>query len=252
MKNRSTREHITPEELAAYFATTLSEDREGEIEEHLAECSACTEQAREIYTLQARQLQAFTWLWEQWTARTHGEAYRRARLGRALQQAQVQVANQAWQERLARWREQWSGKAEAAARVIMEASGRVSQIITEGLEALVRPEGAWEFTPAPGTIRTRGSGRGAVRTRGKVALTSGKPQAQITVSEETGVVEIRVDELPPGQTPLVVLIPMQEGDEPQVQELKRSLQGRSVSARFENVAPGDYLLTLEPLAPAGP
>jgi hypothetical protein len=243
VSTEATTGHIQPVELADYFAGELPEEREGIIEEHFSECDECT--------AQARQFRVFTFMWDDWTAKAHGEVYRRAAVDRALQAAQVQAKSEEWRERLRRWREQWTGRAEAAVRVIMEAPGKAARIVTDGFEALVRPEGRWRFAlePAPvpvlGAMRVRGQ---EVRPLATVALALGRPQARVAISGEVGEVEVRVDGWPPGQSPpLVLLVPMKEGGEPMVKELAEEQAGVLI-ARFEGVEPGDYLVAFEPIS----
>jgi hypothetical protein len=52
----------------------------------------------------------FTLLWQRWTARAHGQAYRRALLLKALRQAQTQVDNPAWRRRLRHWQARLTGR----------------------------------------------------------------------------------------------------------------------------------------------
>jgi hypothetical protein len=45
--------------------------------------------------------------------------------------------------------------------------------------------------------------------------------------------------------PLVLLVPLQEDREPEVQELQSTPDETGFMARFEHVAPGDYLVAVE-------
>jgi hypothetical protein len=209
----------------------LSEEQESVIEEHLAECSQCTDEARHLYT--------FTNLWNRWTARNHGQAYQHAMLLRALQQMYDSGRHPRWRERLVQWRDNLADKAGAAIRVAIEAGENVTRTVTEGLEALVAPS----LQPAPVRVR------GAVRTRGgttRTTLTPEQPQARVEVQGERGVVVVQVENLPPGSpSPLVLLISTSAAGEPEVQELHRQEDGVYM-ARFESVESGDYLVAFEP------
>lgn len=225
--------HIPPEELADYFYPVeipLSEERESAIEEHLAECDQCTEEAR--------QLHSFTSLLNGWTARAHGQVYQQAVLLRALKQAGESERHPALRKRLAQWRQNLASRAGAAIRVVMEAGDHVSHMVTEGLEALVTQS----LRPAPVRIRR------AVRTRGtaRTTLTPEQPQARVNVKGTRGEVIVQVEKLPPHQlVPLVLLIPTALEGEPKVQELHR--QERDVyETTFAGVDPGDYLVAFEP------
>ena len=115
MANDTSTAHMTPDELADYFAARVSESREEAIELHLGACDACAEEAR--------QLRAFSAVWDDWTMQAPEEAWEQVALATALQQVQAQVDNPAWRERLARWQTHWQGKAAAAVRLGSGSSG---------------------------------------------------------------------------------------------------------------------------------
>jgi len=170
------------------------------------------------------------------------------------------AADQSLRERFARWRK----GSEGAARVILEGARSLSMVLGECSEALLRPNALWQFQPAPvggGTPRVRG----AVRTRGgtrpqshQVAVESspvpGAGLARISMHTETRTITVRVEGFPASQArPLVLLIPLKEGAEPQCHELQTfgsdaHLHTADLKAEFSDVAPGDYLIMLEPLA----
>jgi hypothetical protein len=233
MRHTPSTAHIPPEALVDYFygaETRLPEERESAIEEHLAECTQCTEEAR--------QLHAFTGLLHRWTAQAHGQAYRQATLLRGLKRAGDSEGRAGIRARLEQWRQHLASRAGAAIRVVMEAGEDVSRLITEGLEALVTPP----LQPAPVRIR------GAVRTRGtaRTTLTPEQPQACVEIHGRRGEVIVRVEKLPPEQpSPLVLLMPTSAEGQPIVRELQRQESGVH-EARFVDVAPGDYLVAFEP------
>ncbi|HEV7405525.1 MAG TPA: hypothetical protein VGO11_21450 [Chthoniobacteraceae bacterium] len=74
MPNAENTPHLQAEELAEYFEDRLPEERQGEIQEHLADCAACL--------ALGRQARVFTEAWSEWTAAAHGRASR-ARLWEA-------------------------------------------------------------------------------------------------------------------------------------------------------------------------
>ena len=69
-------QHIPAAELLEYFEHRLPEERQTEIEEHLADCDACTALARRTCR--------FAHIWHRWTARAHLEAHRRAAKAKPL------------------------------------------------------------------------------------------------------------------------------------------------------------------------
>lgn len=239
MSSQANNVHLDPAELADYFAGLLSEDRESSIEGHFAECQHCTTQARRFHS--------FNQVWDRWTAQAHGEASWRAVLGKALHV--TAKAHPHWRERLRHWRTHWAGKAEAAVRVVMEAPGKTSHVVTEGLEALVRAGGRWQFGRAPGLVPTRGGQLHgpATPSPATVALAPGKSKAWVAVSGEDEV-SVRVEEWPAGQpAPLVLLIPTVGTGELQAQELKKTRGATYLIARFEDIPPGEYVVAFEPV-----
>lgn len=57
--------HVSLDDMDEYFEGKLSSQREAEIDTHFADCSKCTEIARE--------LRQFSAIWNQWTAHAHGQ-----------------------------------------------------------------------------------------------------------------------------------------------------------------------------------
>jgi hypothetical protein len=235
--------HYANEELTSYLAMELSEAREMEIEEHLAVCDECTARAREAHLL--------TSLVQQWTAHAHGEAYRRDLLARALAQLEAHEANPAWRERLRHWRERWAGRAEAAVRVVVAAPGAASRVVTEGLDALLRPGATWQFGAAPAAMPVRGVvAREAAPPPVTVALASGAAPARVAVNDAAREIVARLEALPvgadPREPPFVALIPTTEGAEPRRQPLERRRGATYWVARFADVSAGDYMVVFEP------
>jgi len=238
MVDEATTEHVTPEELADYFEGKLPEDRECMIEEHLAECKECTEEARGVHV--------FAEVWQQWSARAHGEAYWRVRLVNAIEVVAGKPQYATWRERLVRWREVWGGRAEAALRVLVGAKGTASKIETEGLDMLARAGAVWRFALVLAPAFVRGTEAGAMRST--AALSPGRPRVRVAVNGDVREVVVRVDGLQPGQAaPLVLLIPAEEGREAKVAEPQRQPGVDYLIARFEHVESGDYLAAFEPM-----
>jgi hypothetical protein len=242
MHNEAAMNHFSTEILADYLDLNLSEDEELQIEDHLALCRDCTSTVR--------QQRALTEVLAGWTARAHGQAHLAAAVERAL--TQVEVQNPAWRTRLASWAERWAGAAEAAVRVVLAAPGSASRIVTEGLDALARPGAAFQFAPVPAAIPTRGPrGRGAGPPRAALAVASanGTSLARIAVGGEQREVVVRLDTLPAGaQPPLVLLAPIAGPGEPRVALPERQPGLPYWIARFDDLPPGEYLVAFEPSA----
>jgi hypothetical protein len=270
MSSQSASDHPGTERLVDLLHGQLAEDEARAVEEHLAECDACVDLARRVRTV-SRMI-------DEWTAVAHGVAARQAQLARAvLLEAERQVDPRLG-ARLRAWADRFAGRAASAVRLVFEAPGRV-HFITEGLEALLVPGGFGPFGPptavtAGGVVPTRGSvdTRGAVRTRGPVRARGGAgapgggPQGQAAVAVETSgdsparvvvagdVVDVHVREWSEHQDPpLVMLVPGGEAGAPRVAALVRLRGTHELTARFEGVGPGDYLVAIEPIQdPAAP
>lgn len=265
MTGRAHPAHVAPEELLDYFGGQLGEERGTAIAGHLASCGECRESAQQIDALSAA--------WDRWTAQAHGEACGttaaspRALLLRALDRLMVQAeaVNQELRERFHRWRE----GSEGAVRVVLGAAGSASHILTDGLEPLLNPAATWRaFVPVPVggpalRIRTRG---GAVRTRGAIkpapitvetVRTRGSAiHARVSVDLAARTIAVSVENFPRRRTPpMALLVPVQEGLEPQFKKLQvsRSAGPRSKTVdlytEFSGVEEGAYLLSLEPISP---
>lgn len=245
MRDEADLAHLSAETLLDYAEMTLPEDEQLAVEEHLDGCDRC------IALMTATQHTALDL--DGWTAQAHGEAYLAVQLQRALVAAQIRAADPAWQKRLATWVERWAGTAEAAVRVVLEAPGQASRIVTEGLDALTRPGTSWQFSLAPAPIPTRGlRGRGAIPPPPAVAVASldGAAQARVAVGGERGEVVVRVDGLPADQqAPLVLLVPVGQG-EPRVAAPQQHPDAAYAIVRFEDVPPGQYVVAFEPPADA--
>lgn len=241
------RDHLSPDLLASYFTQGLSEDDRLGVEEHLADCDTCIEAGRTAFSASG--------LIDSWTPEIHGEAALQAVLSQALATTRTLPSLSAWANRLARWTEQWAGRAEATVRVVLEAPAQSAKILTEGMQDLARPGAAWQFAPAPSAMPVRGPAPSAARRLAAsqpVIVTAGGdgvPNARLAVSGERGEVVVRLDDLPAGvEPPLVLLVSADGSGEPRLALPERAPDGAAWIARFEGLGPGDYLVAFEPLA----
>jgi hypothetical protein len=241
MRDEAEREHYRADTLLEYFEMMLSEDEQLAVEEHLDGCARCLAVAGETQRAAA--------MLDGWTAQAHGEAYLAVQLQSALAAAQARTVDASWQARLARWRERWAGAVEAAVRVVVEAPGQASRIVTEGLDTLARPGTSWQFALAPAPVPTRGLlGRGAVPPPPAVAVSSieGAGQARVAVGGDRREVVVRVDGVSVGwPLPLVLLVPL-TGGEPRLALPEPQPNVDYAIARFDDVAPGQYVVAFEP------
>jgi len=231
--------HPGTSDLLAYLEGALS-DADGEsIELHLAQCDACAQISQRCF--------AATQAIGMWNAAAHGQDQHRGTLSQALAQAEEASTNPEWRGRLRRWRERWAGTAEAALRTVLQGSA----VLAAGMDALTRPGSTWSFLPEPAMEGTWGE---ADDTDHNILLTSSatlgqEPRARVEIRATTGDIVVRIDNLPMGPSPLVVLIAVKPDRQVvvQVAEIKRQA-GSGGMVRFSKAPPGEYLVAFEPLA----
>ena len=130
----------------------------------------------------------------------------------------------------------------------IKASGGAAEIVTEGLNELLRAGGRWQFAldseVALASTRLRARSRRSVIS---VAIAPGSPQARIAVIGGLREIEVRIDDFPPDvKPPLVILASMTEKTEPRLAELCPAGTTHWI-ATFEDVALGEYLVVFEPI-----
>ena len=235
--------HLTEAEYLAALAGGLGE-LEAVTREHVSKCSPCATRL-EVAFETAHGLVSPS---QEWAARVSafGEALQhRLRVALALQTA---AENPGTGSRIRRWLEHFSAAAEAAARVAVDGISQVSRAAGEGIAALVRPEarGRFAVVAMPGGIRTRG---GARPTRGPgSAPASGPTAGELTVQADGRRIEVRLRGWPTqGVAPLVLLVPAMGDAAPRITSGERRAEdGGHVVAVFTDVAPGNYLVLVEP------
>lgn len=238
--------HLSPDTIAGYFSDTLPLDDQVRVEEHVAGCDDCA--------LAAQGALAAGTVVDQWSATAHGRAASGDLLAEALATASARSTVAAVRQRLAAWAEQWAGQAEAALRIVLEAPGQAARVIAESAPDLARPGTAWQLAAAPAPTPIRGSARRTPPPQPIVVTAGGPngPTASVAVSGERGEVVVRLDDVPSGaEPPLVLLIPTGPGQpgaqrEPILGTPQPSPGSEAWIARFAGLGPGSYLVVFEP------
>jgi anti-sigma factor RsiW len=239
MTEQSTELHLSLDELLNYFSPDALPEKQDAVEQHLAVCDACAQLGRQVYTS--------TLLVDRWSK---GGARLNAApqiLYPALLALIDETADATWKERLKNWAERWRGRAEGVLRIVWGAGASSPVILTEGLEATLRPQALWHFElqQAPSLTPVRGTSTPAAPP---IAIAIGTPGAKVAISGEAEEIEIRIDNIPPGiSCPLVLLCPVTQRALPRVRELRKVPGTSYLIARFEGVGRGDYLVALEPV-----
>lgn len=224
------------DEIERYLAGDVSEEETIRIDAHMGTCDDCAEKVRMMRRL--------NFLFNQWTAKSHVEIYQQEQLVAALNKAAEQ--NPILKERIHRWLEKWAGKAEAALRLVMKVPEETTRIITEGVEALVKPDSRLKFVYITAPVPTRGVE--TLKEKKTVVKTEGIPNVQVIVNEAANEVEVRLKSLPSEQkAPLILLIPDAKEQAPLLSEPKPEPKTNYHIARFQNVPAGKYTLVFEPM-----
>jgi hypothetical protein len=249
MTKNSPDNHLSIEALLDYSANLLSESRQCEIDEHLAECGDCTEQVRGYLETAA--------VIRKWNAGAHGMAFWSARLSSAIEQLESRPQPAVLRERLGQWRQRWTGQAEGVVRLVVEVPGHISRIVTDGMESLLRPGAGWVFAPVPVARPVRGAGSARLEgpsapERARVVAACGHVRVRIAVDDAAGEVVVRVDGMPGvAPAPLVVLLPQDPGTAPLIGEPVEVPGAAYRIVRFTDTTPGQYLVVLEPGSASG-
>jgi hypothetical protein len=200
--------HLSLEQILEYFSGSLDEYELELIEARIGECDFCAARARRAYPLTEG------WTAGIQTAAAAAEARASDPLATALRRARSLYSE--FEERFETW--------------------------------LTGPEAVWRL---PG-VQVASFGAAAVRVRGsrtaplRVSLPAGTSRARVTVRRNQSVDVVAPEVADAGRPPAVVLFDPEGDTEPAVRSLARSPSTGEWTARFENVAPGEYFVALEP------
>lgn len=246
MTGETEKPHLTIEDLVDYFDKGVSADLEERIEIHIARCDDCAERARRAHALCGT--------WANWNAKSHRQALRRAMVEKSLAEAgsQSQEHIPEWKRRLERWREVSAGLAEGVVEIVMSPARDATRIITEGMEALIRPGAGWRFSPQAAYPVVRGVGGERRPCKIAVAENPEGMRASVKIEEPPRAgreIVVYMDRPPRARDLPIVLLISTVGD-PGREIRIRQMEPQAVGllARFEDVPDGDYILAIEPLA----
>lgn len=220
-------------ELVDYFDGLLPSERQRAIEEHLADCPACVERGR--------MARSFLEKWSQLSAARHGASYWRDRAEAALESLSTSGASDWVLHRLRVWARLWRGAAEIA--VLLEGGASFG---IETVASLVRSGSPVRLSPAPASIRVRGTPVDGIRSVA-VEAQAQHVRVELTEAEASQSVTVTVGSLMPGnRVPLVVLMPLDEGSSPVLLQMKPGPAARQFTAHVGDVRAGNCLLLVEP------
>lgn len=234
-------EHIDMETFLSYFAGALDDARERVVEEHVAGCDRCARQAQGVERFDAA-----------WRLPIGSLIAIKERLLLSETLAAAASGSPTLQDRLLTWARAWSGRAQGALRVVIDASASTARVVAEGIDDLTRPDSGWHFQPIAAAVSVRGGGdRDPSAAVLETPLDPSQPRARVAVRGGAQTeIDVRVDGLGPNELPpLVVLIEHRADDLPRAHVAR--LEARPGLdchvARFTGLAAGEYILAVEPL-----
>lgn len=220
--------HPTKEEIYQYIWQELAFGREIEVSEHLAICRQCTAFSRQEYQMK--------FLWENWTAKSHGKIYWQNRIKEVLEGCRETAPSFALKERLAAWLEEYKAKVGGIAEVILERTKELGKVITDLPQALLAPQ-ALEFIQV---VAVRGEGEKPEEIK---IVNKGELKVQVITDTAKRFVTVQIPQSE-RKPPLVILSP-QKG-KPLLAEPQKVKGTNFYAACFKDIPPGEYMLIFEP------
>lgn len=220
--------HPKRDEIEKYIWDELSEDREIEVGNHLAECEECIKIAQEEMELK--------FFWEHFNAKTHGEVYWQARIKDALETALESARTLSIKKRLSNWIKEWKGKIGGIIQVVSGGVEKTSQVVTNLPDSLLAPDVKLRFARAEAV-------RGEEEEKIIKIVAVGDEGIRVFSDVEKGKIVVQIEEgkrIPP----LVILIP--EEGKPFIGEPRKTEGTRFYAVTFENIPSGEYTLIFEP------
>lgn len=237
----SKNKHLTFDQIYKYINTDeITEENYDEIyavDYHISECEECLEKAQLLRDVKI--------LIDEWNPEIHGEFYKESMV-------KAREIKPEWRERIKNWIEKYSGQAEAAMEVLVDTLNdkkvKVSQIITEGMEAFIRPTSNYRFDSARVAL-SRGRGAASAKKRFGAVAKDSKTNSKIKVDsslEDNKKIVIELKDIDPQKVPLIILVPEESMGTPLVQEPRLGNDNIWI-AEFERVSSGKYTLMIEPV-----
>ena len=156
------------------------------------------------------------------------------------------MENAAWRTRLRQWGEDWAGMADAVVDVVIRGAGEASEIATEWMHSLLRPDAAFPLTDLLEGVLLRG-GDDDKGARRRVVLGSGERTASFELDDESGDLVVELKPWPP-ERPIPLLFVRRGKVAVNVAELVR--EGEGLVARIGGLPPGKYAVHVEPTSPS--
>jgi anti-sigma factor RsiW len=228
--------HVETGELIDYFASQLSSERERQIEEHIAGCSACAESSRGVYSL--------VFDVQRLTAKELANSFANQAMASALASASRLESNASFRPVYDRWL-RGLGRASVGVLKAMVRSSGAEFLLDGALSA-----SAWRVSPE---FALRGNDPAVPRSERKVILEA--PGAKMRSSASFFLrgedVAIKVAEWPGGWLPLAVLVDLDQTGKSVCGQTTQVAEGQ-FEIGFQGIKPGPYLLLFDSIEKGQP
>lgn len=239
--------HLTFDKIYEYInAKDITRDNYEmiyEIDCHIAECEECFEKIQFLSDIKQ--------VLNEWTPEIHGQLYRKILEDEEEKEVSKNELKTEWTTRLQNWIEKYSGKADTAVEVFMNTVENGTKLVTEGMEALTKPQPRFSFQGRMATATRSMTSRGlrGRRSAGNSKLEDEGTKSIISINasnKDNQHVYIELKDIDPEKIPLVMLVSQEdESAMPKVKEPEQ--EGDKWIARFEHIPSGKYILMVEPL-----
>jgi hypothetical protein len=231
--------HLKTEKILEYIANRIGDEEAFEVDNHLAVCQECARRVRVHRYIKDH----FGEVWNTWTSKDYVEEYWQTRISEALFSEKVPA-------RLGQKVKEWVGKikrkTDFAVGVIIDASKQQAKVVQEGMDFLREPGGLFNFVAAHDFLRTRGARRtrGAAEAGPISVKAQGPPWAKITVEPSVNKITVQMEKTEQ-PWPLLLLLSKRKGQE-FITDFHEDKEANCLSAEFENIPNGEYVLLSEP------
>jgi hypothetical protein len=226
--------HLSQSEALDYLAGRLSEEKEIDTEEHIAECDRCAERVWALRSLGTH----FHEIWDELNPPVDSATYRTERIEDALGHAAERTESSELRERIRGWLHDLGDKTEAALEIVLDTAKRSADIICKGAEQLIGAGSGLQFEP----VRVRVARRGAKVPPVISVRAEGPPWVNVTVDSLAGKVIIESDMLDQ-PWPLLLLVPEDDLAESIVGDFRQ--KNNHLVSEFTGVRSGKYQLFLQ-------
>jgi len=225
--------HPETAQILAYVADRIPFEESFELEAHFADCPECAGRAKAYRSFRYH----FDQFWETWESGRHSQEFLMSRVREGSRRPELRPE---LGERLWTWAATLPGRIETVLKVALDSSQRTAQVLQEGAERLLCPEGGLAFSLVEESVVIHGE---AVAPPYVVAEAKGPPWTRVIMDPVLRKMTVQT-ELKGRPWPLLVLIPEKAGGV-LVSEFHQPEGEEFLLAEFRRIQTGEYIFLLE-------